>query len=335
MIYAKNENNENIDWWFMYKLPMKVGSPTNKGFQYLYYGADQDKLTLSPHSLDKNGAMYNTLDDIFNCKDEGHGYIVYNDERTDGGDNNGGKGHCKGIIAFNKTENTSMILFHSTPRFPKKGQLILPEEEAKFGQTYICITLPDFQTANEIAAQMLKQHNPQVLTVNSLLPSNITEEDHLFDLYHQEGINESGNPSTVSFKSKNGKDFSLVAKSKKWSKDFWVQLISVQLGVDLEVESWIRGAVAKSQYAGISEIDQDVVKIDLENIGYKGYSWEETHDHAKWGVATHKEAEGSWICVADINRMVSQSKRGGGGLCFQEPNLWRDLNSIIAQAKTN
>jgi len=339
MIHAKDEKNQDIDWWFMYKLPIKVGSPLNKGFQYLYYGDGSQQLELSDNDLTTGGALYNTLNDIFNCKDEGHGYIVYNDERTDGGDNNGGKGHCKGILVFNKTANTGMILCHSTPRFPKKGELGLPEEEAKFGQTYICITLPDFNTVTQIAQQMLKQHNPQVLTVNSQLPSNIDASDALYDLYHQEGVNEMANPSTINFKSKGGKDFSLIAKSKKWGKDYWVQLVSEQLDVNLEVESWIRGAVAKSQDPGVTEEDQDVVKIDLTPLGYKDYYWEETQDHAKWGVATPvKGKEGNhdyWICVADINRMASQAKRGGGGICFKEPALWTALDKIIAQAKTN
>ena len=31
--------------------------------------------------------------------------------------------------------------------------------------------------------------------------------------------------------------------------------------------------------------------------------------------------------VADINRMVSQEKRGGGTICFQDKRLWAALSS--------
>jgi deoxyribonuclease II len=51
-------------------------------------------------------------------------------------------------------------------------------------------------------------------------------------------------------------------------------------------------------------------------------AWPETHDHAKWGIMTHS----NWICVGDINRMISQRKRGGGAIAFQNEALWRALS---------
>ena len=35
-----------------------------------------------------------------------------------------------------------------------------------------------------------------------------------------------------------------------------------------------------------------------------------------------------WVCIADLNRMTSQEKRGGGAVCFHEPLLWHGLNEI-------
>jgi hypothetical protein len=51
-------------------------------------------------------------------------------------------------------------------------------------------------------------------------------------------------------------------------------------------------------------------------------AWPETHDHAKWGISTHS----NWVCVGDINRMISQRKRGGGTIAFQNEILWRGLS---------
>jgi deoxyribonuclease-2 len=80
----------------------------------------------------------------------------------------------------------------------------------------------------------------------------------------------------------------------------------------------------------------------------RGYSWSYTRDHAKWaiseevaerGVKTVQLHDGTtladepgtvsdWVCVADINRMTSQERRGGGAVCFHEPLLWHGLNAI-------
>jgi deoxyribonuclease-2 len=79
-----------------------------------------------------------------------------------------------------------------------------------------------------------------------------------------------------------------------------------------------------------------------------GYLWSYTRDHAKWGISEEVEDRGvktvelhdgttladeqgtvsDWVVVADMNRMTSQEKRGGGAVCFHEPLLWHGLNEI-------
>lgn len=61
--------------------------------------------------------------------------------------------------------------------------------------------------------------------------------------------------------------------------------------------------------------------IDLSRLGFP-YAWPETHDHAKWGISVDSD----WVCVGDINRMVSQRKRGGGTIAFQDNILWSALS---------
>jgi hypothetical protein len=34
----------------------------------------------------------------------------------------------------------------------------------------------------------------------------------------------------------------------------------------------------------------------------------------------------NWVCVGDINRMISQRKRGGGTIAFQNQTLWQGLS---------
>lgn len=334
MIYAKDENNKNIDWWFIYKTPEGTGSPENKGYHYLYYDDSTAQLALSPNTLDeKSGALFHTLDSVFNSGDPDQGYIVYNDERTDGGQNAGTKGHTKGVLTFNKKTNEAMILLHSTPRFPAKGACTLPEEERLYGQTYLCVSLKDYDTISNMAAMMLRQQNPQVLMDDSYLPDSIGANEALYQLYHQENIKESHTPEHLTFYSKGDKEFRMIAKSKKWGEDFWIDLVSPELNIDINVESWRRGAVTESEDDKVSKEEvEDVMEMNLAHLGLPNYAWKYTKDHSKWGVVADVDlAKGAWVCIADINRMKSQEKRGGGVICFKDENLRNALNATEAK----
>lgn len=64
----------------------------------------------------------------------------------------------------------------------------------------------------------------------------------------------------------------------------------------------------------------DIKYINLGPMGLH-WAWPETCDHAKWGITLHNP----WVCVGDINRMISQRKRGGGTIAFQNQILWLGL----------
>jgi deoxyribonuclease-2 len=326
MVEAKNQQGEPVDWWFIYKTPEHSGSDNNKGFDFLYFDPDSGTLALSPVGLEQdNQALCHTLQGIFAATDS-TGYLVYNDEHADQEANSSEKGHCKGILAFDKTSDSALFLLHSTPRFPANRESTLPDEEEIYGQTFICISLPDYQTANQIAQQMLCQQNPQVLKESSRIPPTLKKDEPLAQLFHGTGVCESEAPSTVRFTSRGGKEFMLVAKSRKWGEDFWLDLVSPELQCDLVVETWRRGAVTPLQDSRSHDIDEDVLTLGFKVEPALSYEWPYTKDHAKWAVALENgENSLPWVCVADLNRMVSQEKRGGGSLCFQEPRLWQAL----------
>lgn len=328
MMEAKNQQGKPVDWWFIYKTPEHTGNPKNQGFDFFYYDPDCNALELSPTGLDKNNqALSHTLADIFNAPESG-GYIVYNDEHADPEKNKSEKGHCKGILAFDKVSDSALYLLHSTPRFPSDREFTLPDDEMIYGQTFICITLPDYQTANHIAQQMLSQQNPQILTESSRIPPSLREDEPLSQLFHGTGVSESETPSKLPFRSREGKEFLLTAKSRKWGKDFWLDLVSPALQCDLVVETWRRGAVTPLQDNDSKEYDEDVLTLDFKIPPSINYEWHYTKDHAKWAVALKNSTSSlPWVCIADMNRMVSQEKRGGGSLCFQEPRLWQALKN--------
>ncbi|WP_428633753.1 deoxyribonuclease II family protein [Sedimenticola sp.] len=326
MMETKNQQGDPVDWWFIYKTPEHTGAKSNKGFDFFYFDPDSGVLALSPIGLDQdNQALNHTLTGIFNAPDSA-GYLVYNDEHVDKEQNKSEKGHCKGILAFDKASDSALFLLHSTPRFPANKEFTLPDDEAIYGQTFICISLPGYQTANQIAQQMLSQQNPQILIESSRIPSSLPDDEPLSLLFHGTGVNELKQPSTLRFKSKGGKAFALIAKSRKWGEDFWLDLVSPELKCDLVVETWRRGTVTPLQDDRSKEFDEDTLSLGFKVGSSLTYEWPYTKDHAKWAVALKNSTSSlPWVCVADLNRMVSQEKRGGASLCFQEPSLWEAL----------
>lgn len=331
-VQVRNQQGQPVDWWFIYKTPEKTGREQNNGFDFFYYDSASAQLDLASQSLAAdNQALANTLKSIYSLP-ESAGYISYNDEHVNPTHNQGEKGHCKGIIAFDKPSNSAVLLLHSTPRYPINKQLSFPDDERIYGQTFIAITLPDYATANRIAKQMLHQQNPQVLVESSRIPSSLSNDEPLRLLYNGEGIAEQERSSTLEFKSLGGKAFKLMAKSRKWGRDFWLDLIAPELKCDLVVETWRRGKVTPMQDGLSTEFDEDVMSLKFQLSGAPVYQWKYTKDHAKWAVALkNKTSQLPWVCVGDINRMVSQEKRGGGAICFQEEPLWQALQQAEAQ----
>jgi len=428
MLSAQSDLNEKIDWWFIYKLPKSCGPKHNPttGREYLYFQSDQKTpLSLSKNKLGNgpSGALYHTLDQLFTSQNPNVGWIHYNDEYPDSiqpadfpnniptkfhrqsknesaNQNDHGKpvnhdfnGHCKGTLAFDLDTNSAFWLSHSTPRIPG---LHLADEEASFypeyadqyAQTFICISLADVSTAQQIAKVLTAQHQPQVFGCK--LPDAVTADSKLADLwqlaqgslpptYSEKYVEKHGKkpPADLTFYANSGKSFRLLAKSGAWFDDFWIDLVGPTLEVDLRIETWRRltktavlptkdGQEVIDDYGKQDFIttyngrqyhheftecdDKDIIdeitNIDLQMLtDHQGnqlteYHWPYTKDHAKWAISEEASERGkkenndleptqlSWVCIADMNRMSSQEKRGGGAICFHGPLLWPGLNEI-------
>lgn len=327
-ISALGENGKAVDWWFIYKVPELAGSA--KGYEYVYYDPKAGKITKSPYllSIDK-GALDVTLDSIFTNPPSTAGWVLYNDERPDSlktsktEADDGSLGHTKGVIAFDTASKTAVWVLHSWPKYVVPLDKTLPTP--KYGQTYLCVSI-DLDTANAIATVMINHQEPQVYA--SRLPASLGASAPLRLLAQKVDPNAAGDSHVLDFQSRGGKKFKLIAKNRKWGGDFWNQLVGPAIGVNLDVETWIRGAIPSehdSDKAGALNTSGkletfDVKSIDLNPIGAP-WKWPETKDHAKWGIGV----DADWVCVGDINRMISQEKRGGGAIAFQEQALWAAL----------
>lgn len=319
---AIDENGKAVDWWFAYKVPQltkDAATPSTTGYEYVYYDPNAGKVEISENLMNAGkGALNLTLDSIFQNPTDTTGWILYNDEKPDtaGGTDDGSLGHTKGVIAFDTASNTAFWLLHSWPKYAAPGAIGMPTP--MYGQTFLCISI-DIKTAGAIAAQMANHQEPQVFLPR--IPASLDKSDPLYLLTQPLNPNASGDSDVLTCTSCGGLNFKVIAKNRKWGKDFWNDLVGPALGSDMDVETWIRGKIPPTLDSDGIHKTFDVKYIDLSRLGAP-WAWPETHDHAKWGITVDSD----WVCVGDINRMISQENRGGGTIAFQDSRLWAALS---------
>jgi deoxyribonuclease II len=331
-ISALDEKGKPVDWWFMYKVPQLgpgLGTDKATGYEYVYYDSTIDKnpdihkrlVAKSPNVIDQGkGALNLTLDSVFkNFKNPPAttGWILYNDEMPPSAKrkDDAHKGHTKGVIAFDTSSKTAYWLLHSWPKFAEPGATKDPTP--KYGQTYLCVSI-DIVTARKIATQMANHQEPQVYFTNT---ANLPKTDPLYLLTQPLTPNPPSAADTINLKTIGGTSFKVIAKNKEWNKDFWNDLVGPTLKDDMDDETWIRGPIPPIADSDGIHKTFDIKFINMGALGLH-WAWPETHDHAKWGITLHEP----WICVGDINRMISQRKRGGGTIAFQNKVLWSALS---------
>jgi deoxyribonuclease II len=321
-ISALDENGKAVDWFFAYKIPRlakDAGSNTATGYEYIYYDPNIGKVVKSPYLLtDGKGALDLTLNSVFDNPAATTGWILYNDEmpaEAKRKDSNS-FGHTKGVIAFDTASKTALWLLHSWPKYadPHASEMPTPI----YGQTFLCLSL-DIATASKIAGQMGNHQEPQVYLPR--VPASLDKHDPLYLITQKLNPDAPGDSEVLQCKSRGGLHFQVIAKNRKWNKDFWNDLVGPTLKVDMDVETWIRGKIPPTLDSDGIHKTFDVKYIDLSPLGVP-WTWPETHDHAKWGISVDSD----WVCVGDINRMISQEKRGGGTIAFQDRKLWAALS---------
>ncbi|MGD0277952.1 MAG: deoxyribonuclease II family protein [Smithella sp.] len=329
-ISALNETGKSVDYWFIYKVPKLTdtkgakGGNTATGYEYLYYDPTVGNAKMSANDLRQDkGALHFTLDSVFKNPGATTGWILYNDEKpadAGGGKDNGELGHTKGVLAFDTATNSAYWLLHSWPKYADPDSETMPTP--MYGQTFLCLSL-DIATMRQIAVQMATYQQPQ--TYMPHIPASVSKNDPLYDLSLPLSQTVPGGTNIVSGNTKGGLKFKVIAKNREWGRDFWNDLVGPTLGDDMDVVTWIRGLVAPNLDSDGIYKTFDIKFIDLRSFG--GWAWPETKDHAKWGITKNADKKSPWVCVGDINRMISQEKRGGGTIAFQDKNLWQILKT--------
>ncbi|TPE99975.1 deoxyribonuclease [Burkholderia pseudomallei] len=320
-ISPRDEQNRSVDLWFAYKVPKltkDTDSDSATGYEYVYYDREIGSVQKSPNRMNNpKGALFYTLDSIFGDPGSTTGWILYNDEMPADADrsNNATLGHTKGVIAFDIASNSALWLLHSWPKYTSPSAPGVPTP--LYGQTFLCVSL-DLETAGKIAAQMALHQQPQVYLPRT---AGLDPASPLYTLTQPLNAAAPGDSDSLDFKTRGGAPFKVIAKNRKWGKDFWNDLVGPTLKADMDVETWIRGKIPPILDSDGVHKTYDIKFIDLRKLGAP-WAWPETQDHAKWGITTTDD----WVCVGDINRMVTQEKRGGGTIAFQDPQLWKALS---------
>jgi deoxyribonuclease-2 len=326
MLAPLNESGKPVDWWFVYKVPQLAAgqndSAETTGYEYAYFDAAMDaaggNVVASPNVIgDGNGALDRTLQSAFAKPGKTVGYILYNDElpATAGRPDNANLGHTKGLFTFDTQTKRGYWLLHSWPKFvdPTAHQDPAP----MYGQTYLCLAL-DLDTLERIAGQMLLFQEPQTYFcrqggLTSAYPG-------LTQLMSQPTYDVPAGTSVLQLQTIGKMPFSVIAKNRQWDGDFWNGLVGPTLRDDIDVDTWIRGLIPPHADTDGIHKTFDIKYINLGPLGIH-YAWPETRDHAKWAITLKND----WVCVGDINRMITQRKRGGGAIAFQNRTLWTAL----------
>jgi deoxyribonuclease-2 len=330
-----DDNGHPVDWWFMYKVAGKGRGPDGKkptGTEYVYFDSKAPstaKLVLSPdHVSDKtDGALSDTLKQVYGAGSNSLGWFFYNDEDPVTGKTVGSRGHTKGVLAFDLSDNSAFWLVQSTPKFPPKGSYSFPNTGMPNAQTLLCITLKDADTAKKIADQMTRAQQPNVYLA-SKIPTGLPAGDPRAQMI-QDKVNANAPPYAGAnpFTSKGGVKFICLAKNKGWGHDFYNDLVGPSLKEDVEVETWQHDPTPGSADSDKIHHVVDMKGVDLNKIGIP-YEWPEPDDHAKLCISDLKETI-HYVCVGDINFTLAQRKRGGGTVAFKCEPLWKSLSACL------
>jgi len=310
-VQCMNENNQPVDWWFVYKMP--------HGFEYAYYDSTNSSSILSVNGRSLNCttecALGSTLGQLYLNKLLAH--VLYNDEPDGNSEESGTGGHCKGVLTADN--NGGFWLIHSVPKFPD----LVPSHftwtaSTIYGQSFLCVTLD--VSGVEAAASQLQYMDPDLF--DSLVTSNYSATYP--ELYALSGGSRKTGSNVLQIVSRGGTSFTHFAKDDSWGKDLYDDLVEPYFKQAFQWETWRRAPYLPSLCPPTTQYPT----LNVASISIDSFAFPYTDDHSKWGVSI----KDSWSCIGGINRMESQRKRGGGTICFEDKTFWTALSKTVASS---
>ncbi|XP_015906091.1 cell-death-related nuclease 7-like [Parasteatoda tepidariorum] len=328
-ISCKNEQNQDIDWFILYKLPRLEESPHGSKYAYLT-SSDPNSWKLSSISItDENSMLGKTWKDL-KRNENAATYLFYNDEPPKGFSGSA-VGHLKGIVAFD--ENTGFWMMHTVPKFGVISKYEYPNSGLKYGQYAFCVTYGTSQL-NKISEHLL-YCNPDIYLykTSESVVRQLTENSRTLFSEKPAFIHSSPFLKISTLQSIGNLEIKSFAKDNQLHQDLSSDIIAPTLKTSLISETWQNGAghaLPASCQGKTHVLDAKSIKVNtIDKMGEtQSFPFSSSDDHSKWAVSI--ETDDDWICFADLNRMESQEKRGGGALCFQSRSVWKQFHDAVA-----
>uniref|UniRef100_A0A3B4ZKA9 Deoxyribonuclease-2-alpha n=1 Tax=Stegastes partitus TaxID=144197 RepID=A0A3B4ZKA9_9TELE len=315
-VTCRNDKNKPVDWYILYKFP----NTYERGLKYLYMDGSTNGWTLSTRIISGYGSLANTLQpllDFYVKKTEHFGYMLYNDQPPGKGSAPSSFGHSKGVVMLDK--QTGVWLSHSTPRFPaSQSKDFWPSSGNVNAQTFLCVTYP-YDRFKQIGVQLKYIH---AYSFDSDIPTTFHNE---LRCVAQRDCYPKKEPwsSIMPLNSVSGRSFLSVAKYTRFGDDLYSGLISNIAKKNLYVKSWGKLHESLPSNCSIPYHVYNVKDVNLLHVEYVS----DTVDHSKWCVAV--DGHGAFTCIADMNRETSQTGRGGGAICTDDPVVQRSFYGLI------
>jgi len=330
------EDGQPVDWFVLYKMPatesQEISTGSFRGESYVYRSSQSQQLSwiVSNQSIESHSSLPGqTLGPLYRHRDqkieEMQLLLMYNDEFPNGTTSESAA-HAKGVVAFDG--HSGFWMLHSVPHFPPspdaQSDYSFPTTGLKYGQAMFCVSLP-FAQADLIGGQLRYYHPFVYFWQNG---------GHLSDSVPQLVQAATGNHirqppwfQNQQLMSLSGTRFISFAKSNKFNQDLYGDLVAPALKINLLTETWTNGqGTPLPSRCNVTYKVENVKEMELNDITFMSHK-----DHSKWAVSTRPQQP--WVCIADINRMESQFKRGGGSLCFENKVLWKNFLQSIHQVE--
>ncbi|XGW07839.1 hypothetical protein V3C99_010740 [Haemonchus contortus] len=316
-IRCKNMKRKDVDWFVALKLPASIDQ--KKGSSFAYFDPTQSGWIMSDQPINSTeSAIGATVNQLYTTDDKTTFKITYNDECPNEKADSG-RGHSKGVAVF--SIDSGFWLVHSVPNFPPSKSYDYPTTGTRFAQSFLCLSL-DASYLEDISQYMRYSH---VTPCMSNLPKPFELiAPYLVDVVRKKSLSFDVKP-TISrdLQTRSHKRARAFAKYKNFQKDLWHDFIALNLQTPMAVETWRNG---NSPDVG-TECGTGVNVYDVKSVKVLNKKYVNAMDHSKWGVSMKETIPA--VCIGDINRQLSQFKRGGGAVCIEDMKLWKTFRQSV------
>eukprot|EP01084_Bolivina_argentea_P082487 149359_1 len=166
-----NINDDDVDWWFLYKLPGKKDCKVGPN-RFIYYDSTMgaikppfDTYPLKPYSEQEEpkygSAMEFTLQQIYEQKhDPNYVWLAYSDQPPPKKRSSDSVAHSKGVLAYDTSDKSGFWIVHSQPAFPsfKDDRYTFTKTSGgpspKYAQQFMCISFNGENRFSHIKQQL-------------------------------------------------------------------------------------------------------------------------------------------------------------------------------------